>query len=70
LAGGYGYLSGMHGLAIDNLVAVTVVTGSGEIIRTSKDQEPDLLWGILGGGSNMGVVTSFTFKLHDQRPTI
>jgi FAD/FMN-containing dehydrogenase len=70
LAGGYVFLTGQHGLAIDSLVAATVVTDTGEIIKTSGDNEPDLLWGIRGGGSNFGVVSSFTFRLHDQRPTV
>jgi FAD/FMN-containing dehydrogenase len=65
LAGGFGFLTGEHGLALDNLVSATVVTGTGEVVNTSGDD--DLLWAIRGGGSNFGVVTSFTFKLHDQR---
>ncbi|KAI0259613.1 hypothetical protein BC834DRAFT_787786, partial [Gloeopeniophorella convolvens] len=52
LGGGLGYLSGQHGLAIDNLIQVSVVTASGNLLTASKDENPELFWGIHGGSSN------------------
>ena len=70
LGGGYGYLAGMHGLATDNLVAATVVTADGKIVRASSDENPDLYWALRGGGGNFGVVSSLEYQLHPVGPTI
>ncbi|KAH7104902.1 FAD-binding domain-containing protein [Auriculariales sp. MPI-PUGE-AT-0066] len=70
LGGGYGWLSGRHGLAIDNLISATVVTASGDIVECSGTSNPDLFDGIRGGGSNFGVISEFVFQLHPQRPTV
>ncbi|KAI0674668.1 FAD-binding domain-containing protein [Trametes maxima] len=64
LGGGYGPLSGEHGLAIDNLLSATVVLADGRIVKTSNDEEPDLFWAIRGGGGQFGVVVEFVFKTH------
>ncbi|TCD69760.1 hypothetical protein EIP91_006296 [Steccherinum ochraceum] len=68
--GGYGWLSGLHGLVIDNTVQLTVVTADGSILTANETENADLFWGVRGGGSNFGVVTEFVFKLHPQRPEI
>ncbi|KAH9965223.1 FAD-binding domain-containing protein [Russula dissimulans] len=70
LGGGYGFLSGEHGLVIDNLVKATVVTARGDILTTSSTENPDLFWGIRGAGCNFGVVTEFVLRLHPQRRTV
>ncbi len=64
LGGGLGWLSGKYGLACDNLLAVEVVTADGEVLMVDDDRHPDLFWAVRGGSGNLGVVTSFVFRLH------
>src|SRR5215813_13497597 len=64
LGGGLGWLMGKHGLTIDNLVSVDVVTADGELRKASGKDNPDLFWALRGGGGNFGVVTSFEYRLH------
>ena len=64
LGGGMGRLMRIHGLAIDNLLSVQIVTADGRLRRASADDNADLFWGIRGGGGNFGVVTNFEYRLH------
>ncbi|MGC4109336.1 MAG: FAD-binding oxidoreductase [Nocardioides sp.] len=61
LSGGIGWKVRKHGLALDSLVAAEVVLASGEPVRASADERPELFWALRGGGGNLGVVTSFEF---------
>src|ERR1700694_5344184 len=70
LGGGLGWLMGKYGLALDNLRSVELVTAEGKVVRTSKDEEPDLFWAVRGGGGDFGVATLFEFQLHAVGPTI
>jgi FAD binding domain/Berberine and berberine like len=66
LGGGYGYLTGLHGMVVDNLVSARVVLASGEIATASQTTNPDLFWALRGAGHNFGVVTSFEYALYPQ----
>jgi hypothetical protein len=59
-----------HGLAIDNLRSVRLVTAEGESLAVSEEDHADLFWAVRGGGGNFGVVTSFEFALHRRGPVL
>src|SRR5919197_3107250 len=70
LGGGLGYLTRRFGWTVDNLEEVEIVTADGAIRTASRDADADLFWGVRGAGANLGVVTRFTFRLHDVGPMV
>jgi Berberine and berberine like len=62
LGGGTGWIMRKHGLSIDQLVSVDLVTAEGEFLQASADRNADLFWGVRGGGGNFGVVSEFEFR--------
>ena len=64
MGGGIGWLCRKHGLTLDNLVSVDMVTAEGQFLTANETENPDLFWGVRGGSGNFGVVTSFEYRLH------
>ncbi|HKH30013.1 MAG TPA: FAD-binding oxidoreductase [Gaiellaceae bacterium] len=70
LGGGIGWIMRKHGLSIDRLLRMDVVTADGEFLHATADENADLFWGLRGGGGNFGIVTEFEFELVPVGPTV
>jgi FAD/FMN-containing dehydrogenase len=70
LGGGLGYLTRRFGWTVDNLLEVEIVTADGTAKRASREENEDLFWAVRGAGANLGVVTSFTYRLHEVGPVV
>jgi FAD/FMN-containing dehydrogenase len=70
LGGGFGYLTRRWGWTSDSVVGFNLVTADGKPVRASSEENPDLFWGLRGGGGNFGVVTGIDYALHEAGPEI
>jgi FAD/FMN-containing dehydrogenase len=70
LGGGIGWLMRKYGLTIDQLLSVDLITANGEFVKASASENPDLFWGVRGGGGNFGIVTEFEFRLNPVGPIV
>ncbi|HSK18920.1 MAG TPA: FAD-binding oxidoreductase [Longimicrobiales bacterium] len=70
LGGGSGYLARKHGLGVQNLLSLEVVTADGRVLRAGESENADLFWGLRGGSGNFGVVTSLEIRLHPVGPDV
>jgi FAD/FMN-containing dehydrogenase len=70
LGGGIGWIMRKHGLTIDQLLSVDLITADGEFVKASDDQNRDLFWGVRGGGGNFGIVSDFEFRLNPLGPEV
>ena len=70
LGGGLGHLMRKHGLTVDNVLSVDLVTSDGERMRADAETEPELFWGLRGGGGNFGIATAFNYQLHPVGPIV
>jgi FAD/FMN-containing dehydrogenase len=70
LGGGLGHLMRRHGLTVDNLLAVELVTADADLVRVDAETDPELFWGVRGGGGNFGIATAFEYRLHPVGPIV
>ena len=70
LGSGSGWLERKLGYTVDNMIGAEVVLARGDVVRASENENPDLFWGLRGGGGNYGIVTKFEYRLHEVGPMV
>ena len=70
LGGGINWVMRKYGLTIDQLLSVDLITADGEFVKANASENPDLFWGVRGGGGNFGIVTQFEFRLNPVGPIV
>ena len=71
LGGGVGRYNGLHGMILDSLRSVKIVTGTGDMVTASETQNPELFWGIRGAGFSYGTIVSATYEVYNLTyPTV
>ncbi|MEM7426377.1 MAG: FAD-binding protein, partial [Pseudomonadota bacterium] len=72
--GGYGLLSRLHGLTVDYLYGVEIITidegGAPRLHKVTREdkgeREQNLYWAVRGGGGgNFGIITKYLYKLDE-----
>ncbi|KAL0951020.1 hypothetical protein HGRIS_007761 [Hohenbuehelia grisea] len=66
LGGGYSWKTNQYGLTVDTITAFELVKPNGDIVTVTENSDPELFFGLKGGGNNFGIVTKFTLKTHPQ----
>ncbi|WP_062465286.1 FAD-binding oxidoreductase [Demequina soli] len=63
LSGGLSFFVRAHGLAVNAVRAVRIVTADGRLVRASVDENPELFWAVRGGSGAFGIVVSIEVDL-------
>jgi FAD/FMN-containing dehydrogenase len=63
LTGGISWLLSSEGFACDALIGAQLVTADGDVLEVDEQREPEVLWGLRGGGGNFGIVTHLRYAL-------
>ncbi|RAL15195.1 FAD-linked oxidoreductase easE [Aspergillus homomorphus CBS 101889] len=65
------FFSYAHGLAVDNLLELQVVTADGKVVIANDHQNQDLFWAMRGGGgATFGIVLHATLRVHPDSPAV
>jgi len=68
--GGFGGATHRHGLQIDNILELEVVTGTGDYIQCSSERDPTLFESVLGGMGQFAIIVRATVRLVPAHTTV